>query len=161
MNGTIVLGVGSRLGGDDAAGAYAVEKINRRLKKAKTSPSPPITAIDAATAPESYTSVIRRERPALLVLVDAADMNLPPGSLRIISPERIVAASFSTHQMPLSAFMSYVKEFCGEVLLIGIQPGQTEAGKEISTTVRQSVKKLAEAILEGRIAEIPMLEDRD
>ena len=63
--------------------------------------------------------------------------------------------------MPLSIFISYVNEFCGKVLLVGVQPEQTETGRGISKAVRKSVKKLAKAILEGRIAEIPMLEDRD
>jgi len=65
--------------------------------------------------------------------------------------------SFSTHHMPLSMFISYVKEFCGKVLLVGVQPERTEMGRGISKVVRKSVKKLAEAILEGRIAEIPLL----
>jgi Ni,Fe-hydrogenase maturation factor len=55
-------------------------------------------------------------------------------------------------------FISYVEGFCGNVLLIGVQPEQTETGEHISKAVRESVKKLAEAILEGRTAEIPLLE---
>jgi Ni,Fe-hydrogenase maturation factor len=55
-------------------------------------------------------------------------------------------------------FISYVEEFCGNVLLVGVQPEQTETGERISEAVRKSVKKLAEAILEGRTAEIPLLE---
>jgi hydrogenase 3 maturation protease len=157
MSGTTVLGIGNRLGGDDAAGAYLVQELHRRLKKA-ASPPPDITAIDAATAPESYTSIIRRERPALLILVDAADMGLSPGSIRIIPPQKISTSSFSTHQMPLSAFMAYVSEFCEHVVLIGVQPGNAEAGSKISATVRQSTKKLAELILENRITEVLPLE---
>ncbi|MCK5593256.1 hydrogenase 3 maturation endopeptidase HyCI, partial [Candidatus Bathyarchaeota archaeon] len=64
----------------------------------------------------------------------------------------------STHHMPLSMFISYVKDFCGEVVLIGVQPEQTEMGKHISQAVRNSMRKLAEAILEGRAVEIVRLE---
>jgi hydrogenase 3 maturation protease len=164
MSGTIVLGIGNRLGGDDAAGTCVVDMLNPALRalsagrhRAKALISYEIMAIDAGTAPESYTSVIRRHRPDLLILVDAADMGLPPGTLRTIAPEQISILSFSTHNMPLSMFVSYVKEFCGKVLLVGVQPEQTETGMGISKAVRKSVKKLAEAILEGRIAEIPLL----
>jgi Ni,Fe-hydrogenase maturation factor len=73
-------------------------------------------------------------------------------------PEKISILSFSTHHMPLSMFISYVNEFCGSILLVGVQPEQTEAGRGISEAVRQSVSTLTEAILEGRIAEIPRLE---
>jgi len=157
ISGTIVLGIGNRLGGDDAAGTLVVDILNQRQHRAKALPSNEIIAIDAGTAPESYTSVIRRHRPGLLILVDAADMGLPPGALRTIAPEKISTLVFSTHHMPLSMFIAYVKEFCGNVLLVGVQPEQTETGRDISNTVLKSAKKLAEAVLDGRIAEIPLL----
>ena len=158
MSRTIVLGVGNRLGGDDAAGTCLVEMLNQRRKKAEADAPIEVTAIDAGTAPESYTSVIRRHRPDLLILVDAADMGLPPGALRTIPPEKISILSFSTHHMPLSMFISYVERFCGKVLLIGVQPERMQAGRRISEAVRTSAKKLAEAILEGRAARIQPLE---
>jgi len=164
MSGTIVLGIGNRLGGDDAVGTCVVDMLNPALRalsagrrRAKALLPAEIMAIDAGTAPESYTSVIRQHRPDLLILVDAADMGLPPGSMRIIAPEKISILSFSTHHIPIPMFVSYVKEFCGKVLLVGVQPEQTETGTGISKAVHKSVKKLAEAILEGRIAEIPLL----
>jgi hydrogenase 3 maturation protease len=164
MSGTIILGIGNRLGGDDAAGTFVVDMLNPALRtlstgrhRAKALLPAEIMAIDASTAPESYTSVIRQHRPDLLILVDAADMGLPPGSLRTIAPEKISILSFSTHHIPLPIFISYVKEFCGNILVIGVQPEQTETGTGISEAVRKSLKKLAEAILEGRIAEIPFL----
>jgi hydrogenase 3 maturation protease len=158
MNGTIILGIGNRLGGDDAAGTYLVDMLNHRQHRAKTLDSTQVTAIDAGTAPESYTSVIRQHRPELLILVDAADMGLRPGALRTIPSEKISVLSFSTHHMPLSMFISYVQEFCGKVLLIGVQPERTEMGGHISRAVRKSVMELVEAILEGRVAEIAPLE---
>ena len=157
MNGIIVLGIGNRLGGDDAAGICLVDMLNQRRHIAQVCFPADIMAIDAGTAPESYTSVIRQHRPDLLILVDAADMDLPPGALRIITPEKIGILSFSTHHMPLSMFISYVEEFCGKVLLVGVQPEQTDTGKGISKAVRKSVKKLTETILAGQISEIPLL----
>ena len=164
VSGTIILGIGNRLGGDDAAGTCVVDMLNPALRalsagryRDKALLPAEIMAIDAGTAPESYTSVIRQHRPDLLILVDAADMGLPPGALRTIAPEKISVLSFSTHHMPLSMFIAYVKEFCGKVLLVGVQPERTETGRGISRAVRKSVKKLAEAIVEERIAEIPLL----
>ena len=158
MSGTVVLGIGNRLGADDAAGPCLVDMVNRRQRQAKTLRSAEITAIDAGTAPESYTSVIRRHQPDLLILVDAADMGLPPGALRTIPSEKTRGLSFSTHSMPLSMFIPYVKELSRKVLLVGVQPERTDTGRRISRAVRTSVKELAEAILEGRVAEIPPLE---
>jgi hydrogenase 3 maturation protease len=166
MSGTIVLGIGNRLGGDDAAGACVVDMLNPALSALSAGrhraeallPTNEITAIDTGTAPENYTSIIRQHRPDLLILVDAADMGLSPGALRIIPPEKIRVLAFSTHNIPLSTFISYVEEFCGKVLLVGVQPEQMETGRPISKAVRKSARKLAEAILEGHIAEIPPLE---
>lgn len=157
MSGTIVLGIGNRLGGDDAAGTCVVDMLKHRQHKARTLHSTQITAIDAGTVPESYTSVIHQHRPELLILVDAADMALPPGAFRAIPPEKISVLSFSTHHIPLSMFISYVQEFCEKVLLIGVQPDRTEIGGRISKAVRKSMTELVEAILEGRAAEIPLL----
>jgi hydrogenase 3 maturation protease len=158
MSGTIVLGIGNRLGGDDAAGTCVVDILNQSQHKTRALLSNEIMAIDVGTAPESYTSVIRRHRPDLLILIDAADMGLTPGVLREIKPEKISILSFSTHNIPLSTFISYVEEFCGEILLVGVQPEQTGIGNGLSKAVRRSVKKLAETILEGRTAQIPLLE---
>lgn len=164
MGGTIVLGIGNRLGGDDAAGTCLMDMLNPALSrlsagqdKAQTLHSGGITIIVAGTAPESFTSVIRQHRPDLLILVDAADMGLPPGALRKIPLERISTLSFSTHHMPLSLFISYVNEFCGKVPLIGVQPERTQMGKHLSEVVRKRMMELVEAILEGRVTEIPLL----
>jgi hydrogenase 3 maturation protease len=157
MSSTIVLGIGNPLGGDDAAGALVVGTLDRKQHKLDSPLADEITAIDTGTAPESYTSVIRQHRPDLLILVDAADMGLAPGALRIITPDRINTLSFSTHHMPLSMFMCYVNEFCGKVLLVGVQPERTETGSGISKVVRQSAGKLADAILEGQTSKIKVL----
>jgi len=164
MSGTIVLGIGNSLGGDDAAGTLVVDMLNRALRALSTgrqtterSVSAEISAIDASTTPESYTSLVRKHQPDLLILVDAADMGLPPGALRTIPPEKVKTLSFSTHHMPLSMFISYVKEVCGKVFLVGVQPEQTEIGAPISEVVRKSARKLTRAILEGRVGEITPL----
>jgi hydrogenase 3 maturation protease len=165
VSGTIVMGIGNPLGGDDAVGALVVNTLNQALGtpgdgrySAKGRMPTGITAIDTSAVPENYTSVVRRYHPDLLILVDAADMGLPAGAVRIVPAERIKALSFSTHHMPLSAFISYVKEFCGKVLLVGIQPKQTETGAPISQSVRKGARKLAKTILEGRLCEIRPLE---
>ena len=152
------------LGSDDAVGPFVARKINQGLAAEPPAPNSltphrqAVMAIDAGSAPESYTPVIRRNRPEQLILVDAADMGLPPGSIRLLSPDKIATPSFSTHSMPLSTFVSYVKDFCGQVYIIGIQPKSTKAGGRLSLPLRKSGERVVELILEERLNEIKALE---
>ena len=150
----VVLGIGNTLKGDDGIGIYIVEKVNKYLKEAKSE----VIVIDCGTTPENYTSVIRKHNPDTLILVDAADMGLSPGSYRIIPPERIEVMHFSTHIMPLSVFISYVSEFFSEVVLIGIQPDKMEVGTALSSKVQRSGDMVARLIIEERLNGIKPLE---
>lgn len=152
----MVLGIGNELGGDDGVGNHMVRFLNQQVDTHGY--EPPIHAIDTGTMPENYTSLIRRDCPDLLVLVDAAEMGLSPGHVRLIHPERLKTVSFSTHGMPLTAFIDYVKTLCGRVVLIGIQPSEKVRGQELTTMVRQAAEQVTELLLEGRIDEIEPLE---
>ena len=155
----VVLGIGNILKGDDGIGIYIAEKLNKYFKEAKfTETRSEVIVIDCGTTPENYTSVIRKHNPDTLILVDAADMGLSPGSYRIIPPEKIEVMHFSTHAIPLSVFMSYVSESCGEVVLIGIQPDKMEVGTVLSSKVQRSGNVAAKLIIEERLNEIKPLE---
>lgn len=155
MSHKIVLGIGNPLGSDDAIGTYVARKLTEKLKE---SGRQDITAIDAGPAPENYTSVIRQKRPEHLILVDAADMGLSAGSIRRLSADRIKNVAFSTHSMPLSALVSYVQEFCGQVYIIGVQPAQTTTGDKLSATVQKSGDRIVGMILDDRLNGIGDLE---
>ncbi len=80
----------------------------------------------AGTVPESMTGPLREFHPDHVLLLDAADMGNPPGTIAIIDQERIPAGYFSTHALPLSAVMEFIENDSGAaVTLIGIQPGMT------------------------------------
>ncbi len=154
----MVMGIGNVLGGDDGAGNYLAQLMKRRLAAEKDMGEKcEIMAIDAGTVPESYTSVIRRQRPALLVLADAAEMGLPPGAVRLVGAERLRTPSFSTHSMPLTALAEYVRELAGRVEIIGIQPSAMGTGQKLSKAVREAAERLVDLLLAGDIEEIERL----
>lgn len=167
MNNTkekIVLGIGNSLKGDDGVGVYIAGSINALIQKIREksgSAKPNITAIDCGIAPENYTSVIRKCQPSGLLIIDAAQMGLAPGSYRIIPPRKKEAVHLSTHSIPIFTFVSYVKEFCQEVLLIGIQPKRMEFGTSVSPEVKRSADYLTSLIVENRLGEIKMFEEVD
>jgi hydrogenase 3 maturation protease len=156
MSSLIVLGVGNVLKGDDAVGPHVVERLSADYGPGKPEGSR-FTAVDCGTTPENYTGLIRRERPSTLVIVDAADMGLPPGSVRIIPGSRAGALGLSTHSMPLSLFMDYIADLCGDVVLVGIQPASMILGQGLSPEAKDAADGLARTIAEDRIAELPHL----
>lgn len=147
---TVILGVGNALKGDDSVGPYVVERLSECAVET-------LKAIDCGTVPENYTSVVRRLRPDYLVIVDAADMGLPPGSIRIVPKSRAGALGLSTHSMPLSMFMDYVDGLVGHVTLVGIQPERMVLGNGLSYCVRAAADGFVKDICEGRLNDVPLL----
>jgi len=162
----VVLGIGNTLKGDDGIGIYIVEKVIRYLEEVKKGPKQAkfmvarkkVIAINCGTTPENYTSIIRKHNPDRLILIDAAEMGLSPGSYRIIPPEKIEVMHVSTHSMALSFLMSYVSELCKDIVLVGIQPGKMDFGTELSSAVRRSGDRVANLIMEEGLSEIMALE---
>ena len=68
----MLLGIGNELNGDDGIGSYIAKRFNKRNW----------LSVDCSTVPENYISVVKRTKPEFLVIVDAAYMNLPPGTIR-------------------------------------------------------------------------------
>lgn len=79
--------------------------------------------IDGGSAPENDIVAIRELRPTRLLIVDATDMGLNPGEIRIIDPDDIAEMfMMTTHNMPLNYLIDQLKEDIGEVIFLGIQP---------------------------------------
>jgi hydrogenase 3 maturation protease len=162
----LVLGIGNSLKGDDGVGPYVVSRLNDRSCSvpaasdgaAATGRGTERFAIDCGMVPENFGSVVRQHSPDRVVLVDAAEMGLPPGSARVVPPEQAGLMCVSTHRMPLSLFVSYVKEFCPDVVLVGIQPERMELGAAMCREVVETADRLAALIAEGRLSEILLLE---
>jgi len=161
----LILGIGNTLKGDDGVGVYIVEKVGKYLKKVEkrlrkdrpTETKEGVITINCGTTPENYTSVIRKHKPDRLILIDAADMGLSPGSYRIIPLEKMGVMCISTHNMPLAVFLSYVSEFCRDIVLIGIQPEGMDFGITISSVVRRGGDQVINHIIEKRLNEVETL----
>src|SRR5208337_4795426 len=70
----VVLGVGSELHTDDAAGLRVAAAVSAWAM-------PGVHALEAGPAPENCTAEIRSLHPSRLIIVDCADMGEEPGSL--------------------------------------------------------------------------------
>ncbi len=105
--------------------------------------------IDAGSAPENSTGLLRRLRPDLVLLIDAAEMGETPGCVRYLSWQDAIGLSASTHTLPLSVLAQYLTaEFGCQVALIGIQPARTAIGEPLSPAVEQAVQVVTQGILQ-------------
>ena len=128
-----VVGVGQELNGDDAAGVQVAQALSRRQRAGWSDASRPVPfsllVIEGGHAPENCTGAIRRFAPDLVILVDAAEMGDPPGTIRWLDWHEAVGLDASTHSLPPSMVARYLAaELSCEVALIGIQVQDTSLG---------------------------------
>jgi hydrogenase 3 maturation protease len=104
-----------------------------------------VMVIDGGTVPENFTGLIKKETPSHIILMDAADMGKPQGSIKIIQPSEISQYHLSTHAMPLSFLIKYLKESTkADIILIGVQPKDMELVDTLSEEVTNSIKLVIE-----------------
>lgn len=143
----VLLGIGNEANGDDAIGVWVARKFRHNKW----------VSIDCATVPENYIGEIVRNHPEKIVMVDAAQMNIKPGEIRIIPKDKLSKATFSTHTIPLSLFINHLNELTkAKIYLIGIQP-KVLYGK-MSNEVKKAGSKVIEYIKNDEIDKIKMLE---
>ena len=140
--------VGNRDGGDDAVGPYIADKL-------KSLENDDFFVLDCGIIPENYTSVVKQHKPRTIVIVDAVEMELKPGEIRIVPKEKIGSMHISTHGIPLSVLMSYLEEFVENIVFIGIQPQRMF--DDITEPVKKSADKIVELIKKKKIDEIETL----
>ncbi|HHH0289547.1 TPA: hydrogenase maturation peptidase HycI, partial [Yersinia enterocolitica] len=132
----VVLTVGNSMMGDDGAGPLLAERMTE----------PPLAGwqvIDGGSAPENVVHRIRALQPTRLIIVDAADMELSPGEIRIIDPEKIAEMFImSTHNLPLNFLIDQLKEDISEVIFVGIQPTLVAFYFPMTDVVKQAVETL-------------------
>jgi len=99
-----------------------------------------VLLIDAGNAPENYTGPLRRFAPHLVLLVDMAQMDCVPGSVRWLPWQETSGLSASSHTMPpymLAQFLT--ADLHCEVALIGVQPLDTSLTMSMSPVVETAV----------------------
>lgn len=134
-----VLGVGNEMMGDDGAGVSVVRELASRMAA-----TPGVLLIDGGTAPENFTAPLRRFRPDLVVEIDAAAQDQPPGTVAWVDWRDADGLSASTHTLPPSVLAKFLSTDLGcRVALIGVQPETLEMGRGLSPRVSAAVVSLA------------------
>jgi hydrogenase 3 maturation protease len=137
---TVIVGVGNRLRGDDAAGVALVDRIAGRVR---------LACIDAGVAPENCLGKIVSLSPDTVLLVDAADFGGSAGEARVVGPADLAAGGISTHGLSLSMVSEYLRARTGaRIFVVAIQPGVIALGEEgLSPAVAAAVGELADILM--------------
>ena len=139
-----VVGVGQELNGDDAAGVRVARALLKRQRAGSSDAPRPapfsLLVVEAAHAPENCTGAVRRFAPDLVLVVDAAEMGDPPGTIRWLDWREAAGFDASTHTLSVSMLARYlIAELSCEVGAIGIQAQDTSLGAPVSPPVRRAI----------------------
>lgn len=131
-----LLCVGNSMMGDDGAGPRLAELCAEQ-------PLSGWTVVDGGAAPENDIGFLREQRPQHLVIVDATDMGLAPGEMRIIDENDIADMSMmTTHNLPLTFLIQQLREDIPQITFVGIQPDVVAFYYPMSAAVEQAVNRL-------------------
>ncbi len=148
----LIITVGNDMIGDDGSGPLLARTLEQ-------SPLQGWQIINGGSVPENYLHVVNELKPDVVVVVDAAEMGLEPGSIRLLS-EKDIAGQFilTTHNLPLSFFIGALKEIVPTVYFIGIQPRVVAFGLPLSDEVKRAVEIIYQKLQAGSL-DFPAIED--
>jgi len=137
----VLLGVGNRLRGDDAAGPELIEILKKRLPDVGKE----IFLFDGEEVPENYLIPMANLKPNLVIILDAVDFGSRPGTIKLFPIRQIPQGSFSTHRLSLRFLGSYLeKETQAKIFVLGIQPKSIKLEEKLSLEVKKALKDLAD-----------------
>ncbi|MGB8211950.1 MAG: hydrogenase 3 maturation endopeptidase HyCI [Anaerolineales bacterium] len=140
-----VVGIGHELCGDDAVGMRLAGMLRPYAAGQER-----LLVVEAGPAPENFTGPLRRFKPDLVLLVDAAQMSAEPGQIGWLDLPGTDGISASSHTLPLHILVSYLEAELGcRVALIGIQPEQTFADAPLTGRVQAAAQEVVQALLES------------
>ncbi|MBS0925331.1 hydrogenase maturation peptidase HycI [Providencia sp. JGM181] len=136
----LMLAVGNSMMGDDGAGPMLFDLMQQ-------TPIDDWVAINGGSSPESVSHQVRALKPQRLLIVDAADIGLAPGEIRVIDPDDIAEMFImSTHNLPLNFLIDQLKEDVGEIIFLGIQPDLVGFYMPMNDKVVTAVEQVYQAL---------------
>jgi len=142
---TVVLGLGNLIRSDDGIGLYALTQLEQDTRLPVD-----VSLVEGGTKGLELVPYIC-DASHLLVL-DAVDVGAAPGTVsRIAGKElRSLPGSASVHELALADVLNALRimgQEPEEVVLLGVQPQNTELGTDLSAPAQQALPTLVEAAL--------------
>jgi len=140
-----VLGIGNFDRADDYAGGAVIDEMQNYSFPDN------IVILNSGPVPEAFTGVIKREAPDYLIIIDAANMDEPPGTIRVFTERDIEDAFMITpHKTSMKMFTKYLSHYLKNLktIFIGIEPVSLSYLEEMTPAIRESVIFLAHYLVE-------------
>lgn len=139
----VIAGIGNIIRGDDGLGPKLIEILKSKNANA--------ALFDCGTAPENYIFPILSAPSDTVILIDAADIGLTPGGIKVLNLEDISGVSFSTHNPSPRLFTDLLKTGKEDlnIFVISMQPKTTALGSAISQDVLEGLRSLSDALVEA------------
>ncbi len=141
-----VLGLGNTDRADDGAGVLVAEALK------KSFPSFSFSEHDGIEG--TVLDISEREEDSTAFFIDAADLKLGPGSIRIVPREEVRETEITTHRVAVALMASILGANGKRSAVVCVQPGSIDFRGEVTSPVNEAVKILVRAFTE-------LMSDRD
>lgn len=132
---TILVTIGNDMRMDDGLGPYIANQLTE------------LDVINVGDRPEDYVDEIIALSPNKIVFIDAADLGLEAGTIRLLDESHIPNDSVSTHTFPLRVIADIIVDAIGaKVVFVGIQPKTFGFGKGLSYEIERKADELVSII---------------
>ncbi len=135
-----VLGIGMNWKSDDRLGVALARSLAKKLAE-----EPDIRIVSGGEAPENFTGVIRAFLPSHVILLDAVDHGLAPGTAFLADEQSIAVGDMTSHHLPLKLLIRFLgASIPCQVILVGVQPQNLLPGNRLSAPVKKTLPLLSE-----------------
>ena len=146
MKPILILGLGNPLRGDDGVGYEVVQALARQKLPGE------VEVMDGGTPGVGLLRLIEGRR--RVILVDAAEMGRPPGSVARFRPEEAALAGSpgecSPHRSGVADALTLARALdlaLPELVVFGVQPARVGWGEGLSPEVQAAVAHVVEAVI--------------
>jgi hydrogenase 3 maturation protease len=141
-NRIVIVGVGNPIRRDDNIGVEIVDGLEGKVPES-------VFLIKSETVPESFINPIVEFKPTHVLIIDAALLNLKPGSAKLVKSPKVSRAAISTHILPIQIFCEYLTKATGaKIAMLLIQPADTGFGEGLTRELNSAGGKLVKCLIE-------------
>jgi hydrogenase maturation protease len=133
-----VLGLGNTDRADDGAGVLVAVALKKLFPSYSYSEHDGVEGI--------VLDISERKGRATVLFVDAADMKLKPGTVKIVLKQDIRETEITTHRVAVVLMASILERAGKKSAIICIQPGRIEFRGEVTRPVRSTIESLVRTL---------------